>query len=100
MLAGVTDHQYPIFGPDLLEEGTHLPGAGKARFVQHVEMSAGRIGLLLPCKKALKGVGFDPHLAELARRLGGRSKTRYLIAALDGDGRWGPLQNRNFAYRA
>jgi hypothetical protein len=68
MLARIADDQNAVLRAYLFEKSPHLPGAGEARFVQHVEMSAGRIGFLLPGKKALKSVGLDPGLAKLACR--------------------------------
>ena len=45
-------------------------------------MSAGRVGLLLPCKEALKRIRFDPGFAELACRFRGRGEALNLVAAL------------------
>ena len=45
-------------------------------------MFAGRVGLLLPCKEALKRIRFDPGFAERARRFRGRGEAFDLVAAL------------------
>jgi hypothetical protein len=40
MLACVADKKHSILGPDLLHERLHLAGAGKAGFINHVEVAA------------------------------------------------------------
>jgi hypothetical protein len=49
MLAGVTDEENAVLWADLLHETLHLPGAGEAGFIDHVEVSPVGIafGLLL-----------------------------------------------------
>ena len=57
MLPSIPDDKHSILRTDLVQERSHLSGAGKARLIEHVEMSAGRIGSSLlfrtPSKKAL-----------------------------------------------
>ncbi len=84
MLAGVSNDQNAVLGLDLFKEGPHLPRAGKARLVEHVEMSAGRLGVLLAGKEALQGGRFNAGLAELACGLGSRREALDLVAALLG----------------
>ena len=69
MLAGVSNHQYPVLGLDLFEEGPHLLCAGKAGLVQHVEMCAGSGGarmVVASCEETLERRGFDSFLSKLA----------------------------------
>ncbi len=40
MLAGVTDHQHPVIGFELVQKISHLLRAGETGFVQHVKMAS------------------------------------------------------------
>ena len=69
MLGGVSNDQYPVCRFDLFEEGPHLPGAGEAGLVQHVEMWAGSVGawmVLTSGEETLQCRGIDSSLSKLA----------------------------------
>ena len=69
----------------LLEEVTHLLGAGKTRLVEHVKMPIGWIGarlILSAARGSSEGRGLDSGLAKLAGGAGCRSKSLDGVAAL------------------
>ena len=89
MLPRVANHENPIVGIELVQEGPHLPRAGKARFIEHVKMFGLGIGgcgcrPAATRKEALERRRVDSGLAELPRSLRGRSEALDRIAALFG----------------
>jgi hypothetical protein len=81
MLPGIADEQYAVLGTDLLEEVAHLFGAGKARLIEHVQVTAA-VRLDGSGKEALQGIGTDTGVAELVRGARGWGETFHYIAAL------------------
>ena len=72
-------------GPTLFEEVTHLFGAGKARLIDHIQVTAAVVACRLlgtTGQEALQGVGGDARFAELMRGAGSRGEAFNLITAL------------------
>ena len=92
MLPGVSNDRTRSSGLSLSKKRAHLPGTGKAGFIEHVKMLASRVGarVIFPTRKeALERSGVDSGLAKLPGGLGGRGESfdrcsRLFCALADG----------------
>jgi len=81
MLADIADQKHAVIGGNSDKELAHLVGAGKARFIDEIEvLSLCHVWICSSGEKALQGSGFDAGLIELARSAGGRGEAFDLIA--------------------
>ena len=81
MLADVADQKHAVIGTKPRKELPDLVGAGKARFVDKVQvLSVWYVWICSPGEEALQGSSLDSCLIQLARGAGGWGKTLDLIA--------------------
>jgi hypothetical protein len=84
VLARVSDEQNTVLRADSFEEVTHLFGAGKARLIDHIQVTAMVARRLLGTtgQEALEGISGNACVAELMRGAGCRGEAFNLITAL------------------
>ena len=84
MLADIADQKHTVIGTKPRKELAHLVGAGKARFIDKVEvlLLLRRSGFARAGEEALQGSGLESCLIQLARGAGGRGEAFDLIALL------------------
>src|ERR1700679_2157153 len=85
MLADIPYKNHAVVGSKPRKELAHLVGAGKARFIDKVQvLLLSCVGICVAGEEALQGSGFDAGLIQLARGAGGRREALNLIAAAFG----------------
>jgi len=83
MLADIADQKHAVIGAEPCKKLAHLVRAGKARFIDYVEVLLRLlVGICSAGEEPLQGSGFDARLIQLARGAGGRGKALNLIALL------------------
>ena len=78
MLADIADQKHAVMGTKPRKELAHLVGAGKARFIDKVEvLSLWYVWICGAGKEALQGSGFEFRLIQLraAREVGAKPST-------------------------
>ena len=81
MLADIADQNHAVMGSKPRKELAHLVGAGKARFIDKVEvLSLSYVWICGAGQEALQGSGFNSCLIQLSRGAGGRGEALNLIA--------------------
>jgi hypothetical protein len=81
MLAGIADQKHAVIRTKPRKKLAHLTGAGKARFIDKVEvLLLSYVGIRGAGEKALQRSRFNSCLIELARGAGGRGEALNLIA--------------------
>ena len=83
MLADVADQKHLVMGTKPRKELAHLVGAGKARFIDKVEvLSLCYVWICSAGEEPLQGSGFNSCLIQLSRGAGGWGEALNLIALL------------------
>src|SRR5580700_584737 len=81
MLADIPYKNHSVVGSKPRKELAHLVGAGKARFIDKVEvLTLAYVWICGAGQEALQGSGFNSCLIQLSRGAGGRGETFNLIA--------------------
>jgi hypothetical protein len=81
MLADIPYKNHAVVGSKPREELAHLVGAGKARFIDKVEvLSLSYVWICDAGQEALQGSGFNSCLIQLSGGAGGRGEALNLIA--------------------
>ena len=80
MLADIADQKHAVIGVNSGKELSHLLGAGKARFIDEVEvLSLCGVWICSAGEEALQGSGFNSCLIQLTGGAGGRGEALDLI---------------------